>query len=57
MSANDKKKSDEKISKKEKEEELEEGLEDTFPASDPVSATQPGTTGFVDKDGKEKKNK
>jgi len=27
--------------KKEREEELEEGLEDTFPASDPPTATQP----------------
>jgi hypothetical protein len=28
-----------------KEEELEEGLEDTFPASDPVSVTQPTIPG------------
>jgi hypothetical protein len=27
--------------KAKQEEQLEEGLEDTFPASDPVSATQP----------------
>lgn len=27
------------------EEELEEGLEDTFPASDPVSVTSPSTPG------------
>ncbi|ACI94270.1 conserved hypothetical protein [Afipia carboxidovorans OM5] len=27
--------------RKELEEQLEEGLEDTFPASDPVSVTQP----------------
>lgn len=29
----------------ETEDELEEGLEDTFPASDPVSVTQPTKTG------------
>lgn len=28
-----------------KEEKLEEGLEETFPASDPVSVTQPGLAG------------
>jgi hypothetical protein len=27
------------------ERELEEGLEDTFPASDPVSVTEPGSDG------------
>jgi hypothetical protein len=31
--------------RKENEEELEEGLEDTFPASDPVSVTQPSKPG------------
>jgi hypothetical protein len=31
--------------RKEKEDELEEGLEDTFPASDPVSVTQPSKAG------------
>jgi hypothetical protein len=31
--------------RKEDEEELDEGLEDTFPASDPVSVTQPSTPG------------
>ena len=31
--------------RKEDQEELEEGLEDTFPASDPVSVTQPNTPG------------
>jgi hypothetical protein len=31
----------EKLSKEELEHELEEGLEDTFPASDPPTATQP----------------
>jgi hypothetical protein len=30
-----------KDEKRKLEEELEEGLEDTFPASDPVSVTQP----------------
>ena len=35
-----------KSGKKEQlERELEEGLEDTFPASDPVSVTEPGTGG------------
>lgn len=33
------------VSPEEKESELEEGLEDTFPASDPVSVTQPGVAG------------
>ncbi|MBN9078038.1 MAG: hypothetical protein BGN87_12700 [Rhizobiales bacterium 65-79] len=31
--------------RKEDQEELQEGLEDTFPASDPVSVTQPSTPG------------
>lgn len=31
--------------KRENEEELETGLEDTFPASDPVSVTSPTTAG------------
>lgn len=31
--------------RKENENELEEGLEDTFPASDPVSVTSPGSPG------------
>ncbi|MGN6468776.1 MAG: hypothetical protein ACTHLC_04245 [Rhizobiaceae bacterium] len=31
--------------RKEDQEELEEGLEDTFPASDPVSVTQPSKAG------------
>ncbi|MDN5926262.1 MAG: hypothetical protein L0I29_04225 [Hyphomicrobiales bacterium] len=30
---------------KENEDELDEGLEDTFPASDPVSVTQPSKPG------------
>jgi len=33
-------------------EELEAGLEDSFPASDPVSATQPGPSSPVAKGGK-----
>ena len=33
-------------SQSEKQEELEEELEDTFPASDPPTVTQPGTTGW-----------
>jgi hypothetical protein len=32
-----------KPDKKKLERELEEGLEDTFPASDPVAVTEPGT--------------
>ena len=37
----------EKVKKKKalEEGELEEGLEDTFPASDPVSSTNPSTAG------------
>ena len=39
-----------------KEMELEEGLEDTFPASDPVSVTQKGTVGRpADHDKKDRK--
>jgi hypothetical protein len=34
-------KADDDAKKVELEEQLEEGLEETFPASDPVSATQP----------------
>jgi hypothetical protein len=33
------------LTDKEKDEELEKGLEDTFPASDPVSVTQKVTSG------------
>jgi hypothetical protein len=33
------------LSRKELDEELEQGLEDTFPASDPVSVTQKVTSG------------
>lgn len=36
---------DKDADKKRKEEELQEGLEDTFPASDPVSATGSSITG------------
>jgi hypothetical protein len=39
------KKTDEALEKKRKEEQLEEGLEDSFPASDPVSVTNSGITG------------
>ncbi len=35
--------------RKENEEELEEGLEDTFPASDPVSVTSPSSSGTPDR--------
>jgi hypothetical protein len=35
-------KADKKKDKTELDRELEEGLEDTFPASDPVSVTEPG---------------
>lgn len=41
----DKRKLQDKPSPKHKEEELEEGLEETFPASDPVSATRATRTG------------
>lgn len=33
------------LTEKEKDEELEKGLEDTFPASDPISVTQKVTSG------------
>lgn len=36
---------------------LEEGLEETFPASDPVSVTQPGTTGEVPERDEKKRRK
>ena len=50
MSGDDKTKKTEKNRRKEesretKEDKLEEGLEETFPASDPVSVTQPGIAG------------
>jgi hypothetical protein len=38
-------KSDDDAKKAELEEQLEEGLEETFPASDPVSAAQPAPSG------------
>ncbi len=41
----DQKKTEEALEKKRKEEQLNEGLEDTFPASDPVSVTNSGITG------------
>lgn len=36
---------EDELEKKRKEEQLDEGLEDTFPASDPVSVTNSGITG------------
>jgi hypothetical protein len=38
-----------KASKETLERELEEGLEETFPASDPVAVTEPGARGWNDK--------
>jgi hypothetical protein len=38
-------KSNDDVRKAELEEQLEEGLEETFPASDPVSAAQPAPSG------------
>lgn len=35
----------EKAKKDEREQELDEGLEETFPASDPLASTQPGDGG------------
>lgn len=40
--AKDRKKREEEDQKKREDRRLEEGVEDTFPASDPVSETQPG---------------
>ena len=36
--------------------DLDEGLDDTFPASDPVSATQPGDGGHDEDKTKEKRD-
>lgn len=44
-------------SQKEVEEELDEGLEDTFPASDPVSATRTTRTGAPGEFARKKKSK
>lgn len=41
--------------KSRQEEELQEGLEDTFPASDPVSVTGSSITGAPKKDKSDKK--
>ena len=41
-----------KPDKDQRERELEEGLEDTFPASDPVSVTEPGPPDGPEDDGK-----
>lgn len=50
MDDKDAKKKNEKAEaeRKDAEERLQEGLEDTFPASDPVSANQPTRTGEPD---------
>jgi nicotinate phosphoribosyltransferase len=47
MSIDDPKKpsASDEIEKRRLEEQLDEGLEDTFPASDPVSVTNSGITG------------
>jgi len=45
-------KSDDEAKKAKLEEQLEEGLEETFPASDPVSAAQPAPSGGDRKRGK-----
>lgn len=42
---------------KRKKDKLKEGLEETFPASDPVSVTQPGTTGDTSATGSGKKKR
>jgi len=46
---------DKDADKKREEEELQEGLEDTFPASDPVSATGSSITGAPKKEKSDKK--
>jgi len=46
---------DKDADKKREEEELQEGLEDTFPASDPVSATGSSITGAPKKEESDKK--
>jgi hypothetical protein len=46
---------DKDAEKKRQEEELQEGLEDTFPASDPVSATGSSITGAPKKEKSGKK--
>lgn len=46
---------DKDTDKKREEEELQEGLEDTFPASDPVSATGSSITGAPKKEKSDKK--
>jgi hypothetical protein len=54
MAGKDKSKSDEKQKHDEKDEELEQELEDTFPASDPPSLTQPSESGGPDREGERK---
>lgn len=59
MSGNEKKRHpdiDDEKERSQREEELQEGLEDTFPASDPVSVTGSSITG-APKDGESKKKK
>ncbi|MGN6549104.1 MAG: hypothetical protein ACTHJ3_04315 [Pararhizobium sp.] len=43
--------------RKDADDRLEEGLEDTFPASDPVSATQPTRTGEPEENRRAKRGK
>ncbi|WP_181408179.1 hypothetical protein [Pararhizobium mangrovi] len=52
MSENNKRDAEENASQKKKEEELEEGLDETFPASDPTSVNQPTRTGDPKEDRK-----
>jgi hypothetical protein len=51
MSRKDKSETDEKRKKDEKSDELERELEDSFPASDPPSLTQPNKSGAPDHKG------
>ena len=53
-SHSDGRKPKDKLSPKQLEEELDEGLEETFPASDPVSATRATRTGGPDEFAKKK---
>lgn len=51
MAGKDKSKIDEKQKHDEKDDELERELEDSFPASDPPSLTQPSESGGPDREG------
>jgi hypothetical protein len=51
MAGKDKSKNDEKQQRDEKDDELDRELEDTFPASDPPSLTQPSEPGGPDREG------